>query len=113
MALAIVAVTLTSALAVAGLVWEVNRREEAFCEAITDNRKGLEDLIDVVLQEGPSGDVNLDALPEFQAVDPEVQALVRVLVNPPDTDEPDDPPDIIERLRTYQASLDVVEGCSA
>jgi hypothetical protein len=118
MALALLAVVASFALAVSGFVYESHRREEAFCSAIEDNRAGLQNLIDVVLvddQAGRGGEVNLDAIPEFQAVDPEVQALIRVLVNPPSRDpdaDGNETPGIIERLRTYQKTLDLpVEGC--
>lgn len=115
MALALVVLTAASALAVGGVAWEVNRREEAVCDAIADNRRGLQALIDVVLEEeregGGDGSVNLEAIPEFRAVDPEVQALVRVLVNGrPDDGQDDETPDILDRLRTFRKTLDV-EGC--
>lgn len=116
-ALAIIVVTACFMAAMGAVALEAAHRQDAFCAAIRDNRKGIQALIDVALEgEGqPSGRVrNLDAIPEFQAVDPEVQALIRVLVNPPAPPEgQEDPngPSLVERLRTYRDTLDV-EGCT-
>lgn len=93
--LAVLLVGLIAVVAIGGTVIESRARDRAddkarderlaqICESIESNRQGLLDLIDVVLQDNaePSAEPDLDALPEFRAVDPEVQDLVRVLVEP-------------------------------
>lgn len=76
-------------------------RQAQICESIRSNRQGLLDLINVVLAENaPSEPVDLDALPEFRAVDPDVQNLVRVLVRPSGGGDA-----IRERLRGFREGL--------
>lgn len=78
------------------------RADRQTCASLEITRNTVKDLIDVVLAgQAPSEPVDLEAIPEFQAVDPEVQALVRVLVRP----ENGGGDAVRERLRGFRDGL--------
>lgn len=92
--------------AIFGVRLEASHREEGderadrqTCEVLQSNRQGLIALVDVALADD-SGPIDLDGIPEFQAVEAEVQALIRVLIRPSDGDSP-----VRERLKGFRDGI--------
>lgn len=92
--LSVLLVGVFAIVSIAGVLHEGNQRRKAdawaqerslaqVCESIVVNKDALLELMGVVLAADPQEEPNLDALPEFRAVDPEVQDLIRVLVSSP------------------------------
>jgi hypothetical protein len=75
----LVAYLLIIAVAVAGFAsvqHEANRREEAQCQAVRDNRVVLRSVVEQV---GTEGGLNLTGIPEFDALTPEMQDYLTAL----------------------------------